>query len=298
MQAKSFLTAVLGADGYEALVKGAQRLPELEAVFVPRTVIAWLDCAQRVGYEGQIPGTAASLAKGELDVDGQRYALTDNRAGAALMIALMDDVSIPEELDPKMVAKLAKSVETLTKKRFLDMIKALEDAAEVSPGEATGSPETTESAESASTRETMDDLGKGIEEPGKAAKPRAPVAPSAPQIATKAPGTGAGQAKPAQPVGVPKGPGIPEAPAAPQAPQVKAPQISRARGFYKSELLKPCPRCNETQMRGRQVVGCLCITDVVMGAELVQKAEGDRIVLSGPDSVIVVIEERLGLTPA
>lgn len=436
MQAKTFLTTVLGTDGFEALNKAATRLPELEAVFVPRTVIAWLDTARRLCYEGAVPGVpGALLSKGHLLINNQAYQLTDTRASAALMIALMDDVSIPEELEPKMIARLAKSVETLTKQRFLAMLKALEDAAEVSPGEATGSPETTESAESMDTRETMDDLGKGIEdmskgqgwkasdgmtipkgsgpdrqawdekykqavadryaggdvsklvpvqvpvsehaathhvplptspasklqpryrvpmyqkmlaagdqlppvfveqsrpgvfriidgnarltaallhgktthlqgfelkkgieEPGKAAKPRAAVAPSPPQIATKAPGTGSGQAKPAQPVGVPKGPGIPEAPSAPQAPTQKTqtPQVSRARGFYKSELLKACPKCNETQMRGRQIVGCLCITDVVMGAELTQKSEGERIVLSGPDVVILAIEERLGLPP-
>lgn len=300
MQAKTFLTAVLGADGFEALNKAAERLPELEAVFVPRTVIAWLDCANRIGFEGEIPGCDwARIRKGELLLGGARHALADNRAAAAMMIALMEDVSIPAELDPKMIARLAKSVETLTKQRFLAMIKALEEASEVSPGEASGSPETTTAAESQSTRETMDGLDKGIEEPGQAAKPRGPAGPTAPKIATKAPATGAGQAKPAQPVGVPKGPGIPEAPATPQAPTQKAqaPQVSRARGFYKSELLKSCPKCNETQMRGRQIVGCLCIADVVSGAELTQKSEGERIVLSGPDFVIVAIEERLGLPP-
>ncbi len=35
-----------------------------------------------------------------------------------------------------------------------------------------------------------------------------------------------------------------------------------------------------------------------MSAELTQKSEGDRVVLSGPDAVIVAIEERLGLAPS
>jgi hypothetical protein len=415
MPAKDFLVATLGQDGYEALSKAAQRLPALQSVFVPRTVIAWLDCARRAGFEGAIPGTQASLIKGELVVDGHAYDMAEpTRASAALIVSLMDDVRIPEELEPRLVARLAKSVDTLTKARFISMVKALEDAAareqEITPGEATGSPETTESADDvqdyaedlvkdagwkssdgltiprAGTPERtawdqrylqaladrytggdtsklrqvkvpMDQakpghyvgdkpglypryrvpmyrkmlaagdqlppvfverqgpsknifsiidgnarhkaatlhgktkeligyerigeekpvkgkkLDKGIEEPGKAAAPRAPLAPDAPDLASKAALTGMGQAKP-------------------------APVVSRARGFYKSELVCACPGCGQTQMRGRQVVGCLCIADVVAGAELVQKSEGDRIVLSGPDAVIAAIEDRLGLKPA
>ncbi len=274
MQAETFLTAVLGPDGYQALNKAAQRLPELEDVFIPRTILAWLDCAARLGFEGQVPGTEAQLSKGMLAVDGNVYPLGDDltpervRAASALSLSLADDLSIPKDLDSKLVARLAKSVDTLTKARFLKMVKDLEASAqEISPGEATGSAETTQEPVEVS------ELGKGIEEPGKAAKPRGPAGPEQPVTPRKAGMTGMSTSQP-------------------------APVVSRARGFYKSELTKACPRCGETQMRGRQVVGCLCITDVLQSAALVQKSEGDRLQLIGPDAVLLTLEAHLGLTPS
>lgn len=433
MQAQNFLTATVGLDGYQALSKAAERLQELESVFVPRAIIAWLDCATRLGFEGQVPGTQARLAKGAVDIDGQLYELGAAqsqerlRAGSALIMALLDDVSIPSELDPKQVARLGKSIDTLVKARFIAMVRDLEAAAEVTPGEATGSSETSESSSSSSdvdilgelskaegkTKKKADwkasdgmtipragtperqawdqkymqamadrfaggdasklvpvkvpvsehayghyvgsnpnlqpryrvpmyqkmlaagdqlppvfaqrhgnvfqiidgnarlkaalahgatelegyELAKGIEEPGKAAKPRGPAKPDAPDAAVKAGLTGSSGNAPKPAVGVPKGPGVPEQPPALAPIAAPKPVVSRTRGFYKSELVRACPRCGQTQMRGRQLVGCLCITDVLQAAELVQKSEGDRLLVIGADAVIVALEDVLGFKP-
>ena len=411
MQAQAFLEATLGADGYQALSKAAERLPELQSVFVPRTVIAWLSCAARLGFEGQVPGTEATITKGELLVDGYTYETQDlMKASAALTMHLMDEVSIPEELDPKQIARLAKSVDALTKARFISMCKALErEASHSHSADESSSSESSEYSTSCSSAEeshgdldlakgiedmskaqgwkssdgliipkggtperqewdtryraklvdrfangdkskltpvkipvnehsfghyvpgeagakNLDryrvpmyqkmlaggdklppllvqragqgwkvidgnarlkaalqhgktpeldalELKKGIEEPGRAGAPTKPLAPDAPDAPQKAPQVGMGQAKP-------------------------TPVVSRARGFYKSELVKACGRCGETQMRGRAVVGCLCITTTIQSVDLIQKNEGDRIILIGSDLVLTELEECLGLTPA
>jgi hypothetical protein len=282
MQAKLFLTATLGNDGFEALSKARERLPELESVFVPRAVIAWLDCATRLGYEGAVPGTGATIAKGELTVDGYKYDLQDPmRASSALVASLLENVTIPQRLEPKQIARLGKSIDTLTKAKFLKRIKELEDSAK----------EESSSASESSESQDGDDLEKGIEEPGAAAKPKEPSGFGAPVAPRKAPQTGTGQKPPAPAVGPTKGgPGV--------AQPLDKCQISRTRGFYKSELTKSCDTCGQTQMRGRQVVGCLCVTEILQSSDLIQKHEGDRVILSGFDEVICALEDKLGLPTA
>lgn len=408
--AKEFLTAALGADGYQALSRAAQRLPSLQAVYVPRAAIAWLQVAQRVGYEGPVPGTHASLEKGNLVSAGGCFSLASDflRASSALVVDLLDEVRIPEDLDPRQVARLGKSVDALTRARFLSRLRELEissgGASESTSASDHGSEETSTAESSAADllaadtepddesddslekasywrsseglripkggtaeRQAWDDqykqkiadryaggdikklkpvkvpvkesayghfvpdkatnmarnrvplysrmlaagdavppvfvqrlgnnvfrildgnarlkaalqsgkvkelpgyeLEKGIEEPGQAAKPRGPLKPDAPDA--------------------PPGPRIGVAPV-PMKP------VSRARGFYKSELTATCGRCGQSQMRGRQVVGCLCLCDRLGAGHVVQKNEGDRIVLVGPDEIILAVEDVLGLPP-
>jgi hypothetical protein len=67
----SFLKAVLGNDGAQALKKAIARDPRLEHYLVPRTLMGWL--ASRPQYEGHVPGVREvylSFAKSEAGFEG------------------------------------------------------------------------------------------------------------------------------------------------------------------------------------------------------------------------------------
>jgi hypothetical protein len=67
----SFLKAVLGDEGAQALDKAVRRYEPLESVLVPRAILSWLSVAARTGYEGEIPGVSfagLAFAKNESDL--------------------------------------------------------------------------------------------------------------------------------------------------------------------------------------------------------------------------------------
>ena len=274
MVGSQFLSAILGTHGVEVLQKAADCLPDLEAIIVPRTVIAYLEVAQRLGYEGDIPGTEATIEKGELCIADDRYAMDTDflRAASALTLAVAGDIRIPETLEPKRVARLCKGVAALSKAKFLARIRVLEDSARDSSASTSNSvsvsngkvsisiSETSAAAEDSQSGELEKD---GLAMPGKAAPMGAPKPPTLPTPQKKAPGVGA------------------------------KPPLMRSEVFRKSELMKSCKACGQTQLRGRQMVGCLCCCDVVLGEGVVVKTEDSRYTVIGPDAAVTAIEDRI-----
>ena len=275
MVGTDFLAATLGQQGVDALQKAADVLPELAAIIVPRACIAYLETAQRISYEGEIPGTEAYMEKGELVIDDVHYDMgTDFLAAAsALTLAVAGDIQIPATLDPRRVARLCKGVAALAKAKFLARIRVLEDSARGSPdSSASGSVSVSNGKVSISISETeaaAEDSASGLEKdigmPGKAAPPGAPKLPTPPIAQKKAPGIGG-------------------------KPNTK---LTRSEVFQKSELMKACKTCGQTQLRGRQMVGCLCCCDVVLGEGVVVKAEDQRYTVIGPDADVTIIEDSI-----
>jgi len=66
----SFLTAVLGKQGAEALQKACARDSSLADVLVPRAIVGWLVCHQDDSFEGAIPGVENSYLEFEKNERG------------------------------------------------------------------------------------------------------------------------------------------------------------------------------------------------------------------------------------
>lgn len=196
MKGSGFLSEVLGKDGLDVLEKSAEKLPFVQDLILPRVLIALFDTIKRVGYEGAIPGTGLLVKSSSLVVPSANveYSL-DTQFVDAVTAALVEvggeDVSLPDDINPKRIARLAKSVDLLTKARFLSRIKTLEAAQ--SKGK-----ESSESSEESSSNSASPELEKGVELPGKAAPIRPPKKPDAPESQKKQSG-GAPVVKPPKP---------------------------------------------------------------------------------------------------
>ena len=195
MNGETFLRKTVGDESYEVLATVAERLPGLESVILPRVALAWLHVADELGFEGEIPGTDALLKAGEVSFGGYAATVKTEIIGAATLVcqaAGCQDLGLPERLDPRHVARLAKFADTMTKSRFLRRVKELEKTASKSSSDS----ETTTPGQPDDEESTLE---KGVELPGKAAEPRGPQAPSAPAPQVKQPGQA--QQKPEQPIG-------------------------------------------------------------------------------------------------
>lgn len=137
MNGAAFLKEAVGLQGYEALSNAVARIPELEAVIVPRVAIAWLHVAADLGFEGQVPGTQALLKAGDVCYAGISVDVSTDMVGAATLVcqAVGCDLEVPAGLKPQHVARLAKSVELMTKARFLKRVRELEQASSASGSE-------------------------------------------------------------------------------------------------------------------------------------------------------------------
>lgn len=183
MKGEAFLRHAIGDQGYEALSAAVAHVPELEAVILPRVAIAYLHVADEICFQGQIEGTDALLKAGEIWHDGFAAVIGAELPAAAALLchaAGCDDLQLPQTLEPRRVARLAKSVELMTKAHFLKRIQELQNQARAGEGSETSTP-----SESASEESTLE---KGTELPGKAAEPRGPQAPTAPAPQSKQPG--------------------------------------------------------------------------------------------------------------
>lgn len=191
-----FLRAAVGEAGFTALMKAADRYPAIAEAILPRVCIAWLDVARRCGYEGEVPGTQAMLKSGAIYAQGTSEPLDQLHPAVSLLLVEVagDDLELPEEFDPKLVSRLAKSIDLLTKRNFLMVLRDLEEAhperspEESTPGSVTESSvgsDTSASVEVSETTESDNELEKGVALPGKASGPIPPAEPTPPAPQSK-----------------------------------------------------------------------------------------------------------------
>jgi hypothetical protein len=159
----SFLKAVLGNDGAQALKKAIARDPRLEHYLVPRTLMGWL--ASRPQYEGHVPGVREvylSFAKSEVGFEGSIGVGSQpvNKFNAPDSYALVAEVALALgypagefEGTDRMLVSVGRSVDALLK-----------------------------------AQQATRDLGKSsVDLPGQTAKPRQAEGPQEPVKPTKQP---------------------------------------------------------------------------------------------------------------
>jgi hypothetical protein len=243
-----FLVATLGEDGAQALAKAAERAPVLQAVLVPRAILAWLQNVET--FEGELPGVensyvcfskAENAYTGTVSVGDTAYgfeAATPLQLAASIGIALGVDA---DTLDPSLkdvdLQRLGKSVDLLAKAR-----KTVEDlrVAKAEPPGPAAAPQK---------------QGKPLEALPPIKQPRQADI----KADTKKPKSGITAAKTKTSIGG-------QADLKPDlGPQVK---LTRA------QAQRPCPVCAQQQFRGERLVGCLCFQDLAKSADAVRTTEG------------------------
>lgn len=266
---QQFLAAVLGDDGARALSKAAERSEELSGALLPRTVIAWLNLAQRFQYEGQLPGlenTHIAFAKsesvpdrysGSVTIDDSVYDFENANiyhvAGAvALAVGATEaDINGIRDLD---VERLGKNIDLLAKTRLVTQTLA---------------------------KATVAEIRKAAEGPGSAAAPNAPTPPAAPT--PTAPTTNASisitrKKKPKLPKGMKK-------PAAPTP--------SSTLKLSEAEIKTECGVCGLTQIKGPRFAGCLCFRELAKSVKMTKTETGVVLELGQDwdgDAVITFLE--------
>lgn len=135
----SFLAAVLGDEGAQALSKAAARYEPLEDVLIPRAALSWLSITARTGYEGEIPGVPGSylsfmknegtdLFAGQLSVNGESHPFENASVlhiVAGVSVALNADVSADHRLKDSDLVNLGRQVDLLTKAEFVGRFEDL-----------------------------------------------------------------------------------------------------------------------------------------------------------------------------
>lgn len=250
-----FLEAVLGTDGAKALKKAAERHAVLGEALVPRTILAWINTAARIEYEGEIPGvsnTYVEFKKNESAYDGH-IAIADEvyafekatlyHVAASVAVALgVDTLTVSDDLRDLDLAKLGKSIDLLAKARIV----------------------------------TKDlDLEKVDHPPGPAAAPiapaggEAPVAPTPTQAKTnpKPPTPTTGAPKPVK-AAKQAGTGSGSAKAKSKLPSLKV---------TKSEMTSACKVCNGKQFTGAAFTGCVCFGLLAKHTKVTPTPDGCRI---------------------
>ena len=133
-----FLKEIFGEEGHAAMERTVERAPIFKSIIIPRAIIAWISTVNRLGYEGELPGTPnsyVSLAKndkdtftGALTIDGELYEFKDAdmlHVAASVGVALGLEIEpINDKIKTKDLSKLGKSIDMLVKSRIVKNAKA------------------------------------------------------------------------------------------------------------------------------------------------------------------------------
>lgn len=131
--ALQFLTGVLGTEGARALARQAEREPDLAAVLVPRTALAWLQDLDK--HEGNLPGVDTSYLKfskngvgygGVVNLGDINYEFQNagqEHLAAAIAVAVGQGGTTTPAVRDLILARLGKSIDALAKAQVL--VKAL-----------------------------------------------------------------------------------------------------------------------------------------------------------------------------
>lgn len=217
----SFLKNVLGEDGLQACNRVNQKMPAMQTILAPRTILSWLTLAVRTNYDGEIPGvnqTYMSLSKHEQGIsgiiisNGDSYEFANDDildVASTLSVVLgVENLLIDPILKNTDISKLGKSIDMLVKARVIS--------------------NNTVQEESSSEESKMDK----VEEPGGAAAPKKPKKPEMPQV--------------------------PVAVAPTMNKPMKTVSKSFELHIKKSQSEKMCPECGIRQFRADKFSGCMC----------------------------------------
>ena len=266
-----FLRTVLGLDGASALIKAAERSPEIEAVLVPRSILAWLGVAASSSYEGGVPGleiVPLSFVKseghytGSIGVGTSRYDFIDapmSRLASAIAVALGVD---SDKFDPALrnldLARLAKSIDLLAKTRVIEQLTKSKPCSHCG-------------CKFAGRGNVNKDKWycRGCSQMDKAEAP----GPPGPAIQQVGPEKASAQTS-VQPN---KGPApVPKKPL--RLPgQVKPPTMVKSLKVSRAASERPCELCGLPQFRQGQFTGCLCLRSLCKSTATTVEGEGYRI---------------------
>lgn len=134
-QAKDFLLAILGPDGYQVIAKAADTYPALANALLPKAILTFFETAQASEYSGTLPGGAGqvSLSKSEskLTVESGEYALPPDdliKMTAILLVNLNETSGIDSKVDQADIGKLSKSLDLLVKHKTNAWLSSLSKA--------------------------------------------------------------------------------------------------------------------------------------------------------------------------
>lgn len=256
MSTSAFLKDVLGIDGAKALEKAVERAPVLDSVLVPRTILAWLNTAVRLGYEGEVPGLNNSYIKltkyeelldglitiGETTYPFEHSSVT--HVAAAIGVALGANLKpIDDDLKGNELSLLGKSIDLLVKARICseELLK------EESVCEECGGDNTTKNNDGhwyCKECAGKDPVEKFDQIHGQA---HAPTEPKGPEPLMKQP----------------------------QQPH----PLNKELKLTKKESERVCSDCGGTQFKGNILMGCMCLRDLVKSSKPVVTVKADTFIV-------------------
>lgn len=151
MSSNDFLQAVLGIEGSSALLKATEKIPILETILVPRTIISWLTSAIRIQYEGEMPGIDDSYIvlnksekpdtySGAMTIGEVVYTFESEpllHVAAALGVALgVGDKQVDPLLKGQDLSNLGKTIDLLVKAKLIT--KTLKNGIQIDKEELPG----------------------------------------------------------------------------------------------------------------------------------------------------------------
>lgn len=284
---KSFLAAILGEDGTNALFKSLDRADLITQALLPRAIFSWV---KGVGeFEGVIPG-GDELIKFEKSPAGFNGNVGEHQfkdeslihVSAVLAVTMGIDKGFNSGTKSADLEKLGKSLDLLVRSKLVQ--ERLEKAVKAC-GKKYGENRTCEAQpnhKGSCPGAEVDDLEKTNPEPP--VKNAAPVAPTAPIAAGQTPAV-----KPA---------GAPAVATAPKMPKIKMPGAKPAGAsvaLTRSEMNHVCPMCAGKQFENDEFVGCICFSALQKSVDMLALDElGCVIHVSEPMDVIVTMLESMG----
>lgn len=267
----SFLQAVIGTDGANALTKATSARSDLEWAIFPRVVMSWLEVTAHAGtFAESVPGVQAVQLNfrknedgftGSINIGSEVYGFRDAtlyHVAGSVAVALGASPEHAPELRSPALAKLGKSVDLLVRSRTLRKMQQRHGGA------------------------------KGAQPQGQAAAAIPPAAPAAPLPS---------QPKQTQPVGTKVGTSSVAKPAAtaPKLPGVKPKRTATVK-VTKAEAASRCPACASTQFKANRYVGCLCFAELAKTVKTTATVDGYMLELGlGWDAeAVTTLAENLG----
>jgi hypothetical protein len=269
----AFLSAVLGPEGADALLKAVVRSPELGNALVPRTVFAWLSTLLG-DFEGSVPGsgTAIALQKTESGYHGhigsgdslfrfENSSIFQVVASVSVALGVTHDQVSPRIRDFDL-DKLGKSIDLIAKSQFVTR--------ELQKKE--------EEQKAAKQDYFIEKLLQGLErrKPGSLKKIKEKIEKKGKE--DKGPAHAPTPAEPPEPpTSVQPEPGPP----APKPQKPKMPKVPTIK-LTRSEIDSECPLCGKGQFGGSKFVGCACLGSLAKSVTTVSFEEEGAILRLDP----------------